>query len=128
LAIAAAIAADNRKRRAAGGEPVRLRIGIHSGPAVVGNIGAPGRVNYTLIGDTVNVAQRLEELGKRFAAAEEDTVILLSGETAALLEPGFRLSSLGMHRLRGRINKTEVFRLTGRDGPPTSVSPDQQTS
>ena len=128
LAIAAAIIADNRMRRAAGGEPVRLRIGIHSGPAVVGNIGAPGRVNYTLIGDTVNVAQRLEELGKRFAVAEEDTMILLSGETAAVLEPGFRLSPLGMHQLRGRINKTEVFRLTGHDDPPTSVSPDQQTS
>jgi class 3 adenylate cyclase len=128
LAIAAAIAADNRKRRAAGGEPVRLRIGIHSGPAVVGNIGAPGRVNYTLIGDTVNVAQRLEELGKRFAEAEEDTVILLSGETAALLDSGFRLSSLGMRQLRGRISKTEVFRLTGHYGPPSSTGPDPQTS
>ncbi len=116
LAIAEAIAADNRRRRAAGGEPVRLRIGIHTGPAVVGNIGAPGRINYTLIGDTVNVAQRLEEMGKTFAEAEEDTVILVSGETAALLEPGFRLVPLGMHQLRGRITKTEVFRLTGQDG------------
>ncbi|MDH3792042.1 MAG: hypothetical protein OES41_09885, partial [Rhodospirillales bacterium] len=59
---------------------------------------------------------------------QEDTVILLSGETAALLGPGFRLSALGMHQLRGRISKTEVFRLTGQEGLPSSVSPDQQTS
>jgi class 3 adenylate cyclase len=126
LSIAAAIAADNRQRHAAGDQPVRLRIGIHSGPAVVGNIGAPGRVNYTLIGDTVNVAQRLEELAKRFATAEEDTVILLSGESAARLEPGFQLSSLGMHQLRGRISKTEVFRLTGHQGPAASLGPAPQ--
>ncbi len=119
LAIAAAIAADNQRRRAAGSEPVRLRIGIHTGPAVVGNIGAPGRVNYTLIGDTVNVAQRLEELGKSFSGPDEDTVILLSGETVALLSTGFRLSALGTHQLRGRISKTEVFRLTGHDDMPT---------
>jgi class 3 adenylate cyclase len=128
LAIAAAIAADNRRRRAAGGEPVRLRIGIHTGPAVVGNIGAPGRVNYTLIGDTVNVAQRLEELGKSFAVPEEDSVILVSQETVALLAKGFRLSALGTHQLRGRISKTEVFRLTGHDDMPTPLAPDRQTS
>ena len=46
--------------------PIRLRIGLHSGPVVVGNIGAPGRVNYTVVGDTVNVAQRFEQLGKEF--------------------------------------------------------------
>ena len=128
LAIAAAISADNQLRRAGGDDPVRLRIGIHSGPAVVGNIGAPGRVNYTLIGDTVNVAQRLEELGKTFAVAEEDAVILVSGETAALLEPGFGLSALGMHQLRGRITETEVFRLTGHDDARVAVSPDRETS
>ena len=53
-------------RRAAGKPPIRVRIGLHSGPAVVGNIGAPGRVNFTVVGDTVNVAQRFEQLGKEF--------------------------------------------------------------
>ncbi len=128
LAIAAAIAADNRRRRAAGGEPVRLRIGIHTGPAVVGNIGAPGRINYTLIGDTVNVAQRLEELGKTFALTDDDTVILVSGETAALLATGFQLSALGPHQLRGRISKTEVFRLDGHGGPTPPADSDRHPS
>jgi class 3 adenylate cyclase len=39
---------------------------MHSGPVVVGNIGAPGRVNFTVVGDTVNIAQRFEQLGKEF--------------------------------------------------------------
>ena len=38
----------------------RMRIGLHTGPAIVGNIGFPGRINYTLVGDTVNVAERTE--------------------------------------------------------------------
>ncbi len=88
-----------------------MRIGIHSGIAVVGNIGAAGRLNYTLIGDTVNVAQRLEGLGKDLHARETETTILISGETAALLGEGFALRPLGDHRLRGRRGTTEVFEL-----------------
>jgi len=55
---------DNAVRRAAGHAAIRVRIGLHSGPVVVGNIGAPGRVNFTVVGDTVNIAQRFEQLGK----------------------------------------------------------------
>ncbi|HEY9549135.1 MAG TPA: adenylate/guanylate cyclase domain-containing protein, partial [Kiloniellaceae bacterium] len=65
LSIAKALAVDNQSRRAKGQPEVRLRVGLHSGPAIVGNIGAPGRVNYTLIGDTVNLANRLEAYGKQ---------------------------------------------------------------
>ena len=66
LAIAGVIHEDNALRRAAGKTPIRVRIGLHSGPVVVGNIGAPSRVNFTVVGDTVNVAQRFEQLGKEF--------------------------------------------------------------
>jgi len=112
LAIAAALAADNRDRAVAGQAPVRLRIGIHSGPAIVGNIGAPGRVNYTVIGDTVNVAQRLEQLGKQFDTGEGDAVVLLSAATAAALPADFPVRLLGEHGLRGRDEMTKVFRLS----------------
>ena len=61
--IAETITADNQRRARKGLSPVRVRIGLHSGPAVVGNIGAPDRVNYTIVGDTVNDAQRLSRSG-----------------------------------------------------------------
>ena len=68
-------------RRAAGEPPIRVRIGLHSGPVVVGNIGAPGRVNFTVVGDTVNIAQRFEQLGKEFMKDGEEIVVLASGST-----------------------------------------------
>ncbi|GAB4365249.1 MAG: adenylate/guanylate cyclase domain-containing protein [Kiloniellaceae bacterium] len=114
LAVAAALEADNRDRAAAGLPPVRIRIGIHSGPAIVGNIGAPGRVNYTLIGDTVNLANRLEAYGKEAAAGEGPqgaAEILVSAATRARLGPGWRLQDLGAHQMRGRAGRIGVFRL-----------------
>ena len=64
IAVQLAIAGDNERRIAKGLEPVRIRIGIHMGSVVVGDIGAPNRINYTIVGDAVNATQRLEGLGK----------------------------------------------------------------
>ncbi len=118
LAIAGRLAVVNRARPA-GAPPVRVRIGIHSGPAIVGNIGAPGRVNYTLIGDTVNVAQRLEGLAKEVPReelpADAAVTILISADTAAELAGRFPLASLGLRTLRGRDEPLEVFRLLEAD-------------
>lgn len=115
LSIARALATDNRTRRAAGQAEVRLRIGLHSGPAIVGNIGAPGRVNYTLIGDTVNLANRLEAYGKEAARGSSGTtpavVITLSAATRAKLGPSWRVEDLGAHQMRGRAGAIGVFRL-----------------
>ena len=110
LEIAAAIRADNARRAAKGRGPIRLRIGLHSGPAIVGNIGAPGRINYTLVGDTVNVAQRLEQLGKRYGSGE-DVVIVAS--RAVLERAGMfdRSRPLGPQSLRGRPEALEVYAL-----------------
>ena len=112
-AIAIAIEADNQTRLAAGDPPVRVRIGLHSGPVTVGNIGAPGRINYTIIGDTVNIAQRLEQLGKADAAetATAAVTVSLSAATAEHLGPEFTCDAIGGHRLRGRDAMIEVFRL-----------------
>ncbi|HMA16271.1 MAG: adenylate/guanylate cyclase domain-containing protein [Bacteroidota bacterium] len=116
LAIGQAVEADNRARQAQGLPPVRLRIGLHSGAAIVGNIGAPGRVNYTLIGDTVNLANRLEAYGKEepLPVGEAPAVIvLLSAVTRAQLGPAWRLADLGEHEMRGRAGRIGVFRLLG---------------
>lgn len=123
LAIAAAIEADNRTRQARGDPPVRLRIGVHSGPAIVGNIGARQRVNYTLVGDTVNTAQRLEALAREYPG-DGPVQILISGDTRDRLPAGFVAEPLGPVRLRGRSVDTEACRLRsgpGADAPPLPV-------
>ncbi len=86
--IAQKLHVDNARRARKGLKPLRIRIGIHKGPALVGNIGAPGRVNYTLVGDTVNVAQRLEQFGREIDDGKSDAIISISGELAAALPPG----------------------------------------
>lgn len=89
---------------------VRLRIGLHSGPVVVGNIGATSRTSYTAIGDAVNVAARLEQLGKQIDDAAP-VIVLTSAETNVQLPGALQGASLGAHRLRGRDEETEVVRL-----------------
>lgn len=100
---------QNEQRRAEGLAPVRMRIGLHSGPVTVGNIGSPGRINYTIVGDTVNVGQRLEQLGKTFMS-DDDIVILASEATAAGLTPA-DAEDVGAHPVKGRSEPIEVFRL-----------------
>jgi adenylate cyclase len=115
LEMARLIKEDNEMRRAGGHDPIRVRIGLHSGPVVVGNIGAPERVNFTVIGDTVNIAQRFEQLGKEFMMAGEEVVVLVSGETiAALKEPaalGVALPTPEQRTVKGREEPVEVYRL-----------------
>jgi adenylate cyclase len=68
LAIRAAIRYANTELAARGAPVVHVRIGIATGPVVVGNIGTAGRINYTIVGETVNTANRLEQLGKTLQA------------------------------------------------------------
>ena len=111
IAIARAAHAENAARQARGEAPIRLRIGIHKGSVVVGNIGSPGRVNYTVVGDSVNIAERLQEIGKVLGRADQDVEIVVSGTAAAALGPGFRLSSIGLRRVRGRDERIETLLL-----------------
>jgi class 3 adenylate cyclase len=104
--IVAAVRRDNAGREV----PVQLRIGLHSGRVVVGNIGSSSRMNYTVVGDTVNTAQRLEALAKELLP-DADIPVLLSETTVAALPPDLPVRALGRHRLRGRGEPLEVFAL-----------------
>ena len=111
LAIRNSIGEANRRRAEAGEAPVRMGIGIHSGDALVGNIGAPGRVNYTLVGDVVNSAQRIEQLCKPLQRAEDDVTILVGDAVAQQIGDAIRMQSCGIQTIRGRDASMEIFRL-----------------
>ncbi len=112
LDIRRTIEDENVARKQRGEEPIRLRIGIHTGEAIVGNIGAAGRANFTVIGDTVNTAQRMEGLAREFRKPDEDVVILISDHTARLLENKFEIEPCGKQQLKGRRQREEVYLLT----------------
>ena len=109
--ISETLTADNARRARKNLRPVRLRVGIHTGPAVVGNIGVPDRLNYTIVGDTVNDAQRLEALGRDFDAGD-DVTVLVSAKTAehAGVENGETVD-VGVHLLAGTHETVAVRRL-----------------
>ena len=87
------------------GVELRLAIGVNSGEAIVGNIGPDKRMEYTVGGDVVNVAARLESL------AAPNQVLVAEG-ARALVGDEFELRRLGKKRLTGREKETEVYELT----------------
>jgi len=117
-AIQAALAADNERRATEALPPVRIRIGLHSGRLIVGDIGAPDRINYTVIGDVVNAAQRLESLGKEVDANAE-SIVLVSQPVKDSLDGSFRFDDIGSMKVKGKRDALEVYRLV-RPGAGTS--------
>jgi len=83
---------------------IRLGIGVNSGEAIVGNIGSDKRMEYTVIGDVVNVAARLE-------AIAQPNQVLVSEATHALVGDAFGLRKLGDRKLTGRKTETAVYAL-----------------
>jgi len=109
-----ALEADNTTRMARGLAPIFIRIGIHTGPVTVGNIGSTERVNYTIVGDSVNAAQRLESEAYAYKDDARDATILISAETRAQLSPQFITKSLGAITVKGRKKPLEAYLLVGR--------------
>jgi len=112
LEMASRLRMFNKERREKGLEPIRLRIGLHTGPVIVGNIGAPGRYNYTLIGDTVNVAERVEKLSKEHIREDQDAIVFVTKDTLQCIGQETKEFSIGSHLLRGRGEPIEIFCFT----------------
>jgi adenylate cyclase len=108
LAMNEALLRWNQRRKATGLPPVEHGIGLHFGPAVVGNIGARNRLEYTVIGDTVNAASRIEasckELGRN---------LLFSAQVAERLPADLadRLIQVGKIQLRGKSELMELYSI-----------------
>jgi adenylate cyclase len=105
--------ASQRALRASGfvddhGRPVKVRIGINSGDMLVGNIGSELRLNYTVIGDAVNVASRLEGANKEYG-----TEIIIGEETRRLAGDRIHVRELDRLVVYGRAGGLAIYELLG---------------
>jgi adenylate cyclase len=104
-------------KRAARGEPLFVTgIGINTGPVTAGGLGAADRLNYTIIGDTVNTTQRLEDFTRAFG----ESGVIISQATCEVLHGRramFQVDSLGGHILKGKSEPIDVYRLRFSECP-----------
>jgi adenylate cyclase len=94
----------NQRRVNTGREPIHIGVGVSTGHVVVGNIGSPKRLEYTVIGDRVNLAERLESANKYYG-----TSVLLCQFTAAKLKRPALLREIDLIRVRGSTQPFAVF-------------------
>lgn len=104
--------AFNLENQKIGLPPLQMRIGLNSGNVAEGEIGAVDRFNFSVVGDVVNLAARLEQLGKIIFPGTPD-VILLGVRTKELADnEGFNLVDCGLHKISGRERSEHVFQLS----------------
>lgn len=103
----AALFALNEDRARRGLPPLAQRIGIHAGPAIVGNVGTSQRLEYTVIGDVVNVANRIQAKGKSTGRAA-----MMSKAVASRLTQPVASEALGLVPLDGQPLPIELYALT----------------
>ena len=111
LDMQAGLAALNTTWRARGLPELRMGIGIHTGPVFAGNVGSPERLKYTVVGDAVNVAARVESLNK-----ELSTTLLITEATCAAIGNGIRSRDCGEVKVKGRQQAVRVHEVTAFEG------------
>jgi adenylate cyclase len=97
----------NDEREKIGLPLVKVRVGINSGPAVVGNVGTEKRVDYTVLGSSVNIASRLE------SGVAKPGQVVISKNTLDRVMGSFQTESLGEFALKGLQQKMPVYAVSG---------------
>jgi len=97
--------ADADRRGVAG---YAVKIGLNSGPAVVGNVGAPERYNYTAVGETVNIAARLESVPEEYGCR-----VVIGPNTAAAIADRFVICELDWIKVKGKDAAFSIYQLIG---------------
>jgi adenylate cyclase len=126
LACAAALAMRDARKVLAeqwaklGRPPLSARTGINSGPMLVGNYGSKYRFNYSVLGDSVNLASRLEQLNKVYR-----TDIMIGEQTADLIGSDFRLRELDRVQVVGRSQALRIYELLGTAGAVLPMAREQ---
>lgn len=116
LAMADRVAQLNGGWRQQGLPEIAIRIGINTGTVVAGSLGNADRLEFTVIGDAVNIASRLESLDKDWPglAGGEHCRILVSESTRAMLRERYETRCMGAAQLKGKQAEVAVFRIMGR--------------
>jgi adenylate cyclase len=107
----------NDEREKVGLPQVKVRVGINSGPAVVGNVGTEKRVDYTVLGSSVNIASRLE------SGVAKPGQIVISQNTLDRVIGSFTTEALGEFALKGLTQKLPVFAVLGGVDRESTTSP-----